>query len=102
MVVMLLVLRVRLRGFEMGQMLKSVGKTVFASAAAGAACWIATLVVDAFFHSPGHVKIHAALTLIAGFGIGGFVYIAIAVLLKMDELKQAGSMLRRKKRATPV
>ena len=42
--------------------------------------------------------LQAAITLAAGFGIGGVVFVACAAALKMDELKQAIGMLRRKTR----
>jgi putative peptidoglycan lipid II flippase len=98
-IVMMWVLRIRLRGFEMGPLLLSVGKTTLASAIAGLVCWLAKSAVDHLFHSPnGHVKIHAALSLAAGFGLGGVVYIGCASALKMDEMRQALAMLRRKTR----
>jgi putative peptidoglycan lipid II flippase len=98
-VVMLWVLRNRLRGFELGKMLVSVGKTTLASAIAGLACWSVKVGVDHLFASPtGHVKIHAALSLLAGFGIGTVVYLGCATALKMEEMKQALAMLRRKPR----
>jgi putative peptidoglycan lipid II flippase len=98
-IVMMWVLRNRLRGFEMGPLLLSVGKTTLASAIAGLVCWLSKSAVDHLFHSPnGHVKIHAALSLATGFGFGGAVYIGCASALKMDEMRQALAMLRRKTR----
>lgn len=99
MAAMMWVLRNRLRGFEMGPLLLSVGKTTLASAIAGVVCWLSKSAVDHLFHSPnGHVKIHAGLSLVAGFGLGGAVYVGCASALKMDEMRQAVAMLRRKTR----
>jgi putative peptidoglycan lipid II flippase len=98
-IVMLWVLRNRLHGFELGAMLISVAKTTLASALGGLACWSAKLVVDQNFISPeSHVKIHAALSVMLGFGVGCIVFIVCVAALRMDEMKQALLMLRRKTR----
>jgi len=99
MVAMLWVLRNRLQGFEMGSLLTSVGKTLIASMVAGLACFGAESAIVNFVAFPAAaVKLQAAITLAAGFGIGGVVFVACAAALKMDELKQAIGMLRRKTR----
>jgi putative peptidoglycan lipid II flippase len=101
MVVMLAILRLRLKGFETGKLLVSIGKTVLASAVAGAVCWGVTrmLVISS---GTGHVKVHALLSILLGFGTGAVVYVAVAVGLKMEELQQAGRMLRRKRKTPPA
>jgi hypothetical protein len=43
------------------------------------------------------VKLHAAAVLAAGFGSGLAVFVGTAHLLKMEELRQVVSMLRRRK-----
>lgn len=100
MVVMMLVLRQRLHGFEMGKLIDSVGRTVLASLAAGAVCWIATRWLGSTFgtHGVQHVKLHAAVMLVVGFGLGGTVYIACAHLLRMEEMTHALAMLRRRRK----
>jgi putative peptidoglycan lipid II flippase len=93
---MLAVLRRRLGGFETGRLLLSVGKTLLASAAAGAACWAAARGSGDVFAS--HLKLHAAVVVTVGFAAGAAVYAGCAVLLKMEEVRQVRSLLRRRVR----
>jgi putative peptidoglycan lipid II flippase len=100
MTVMMGVLRKRLHGFDGKRMLLSVIKIIFASAIAGAVCWIIRLKLDNHFHpltTIHHVKIDAAITLLVGGGIGCLVYIILAVIFKMEELNIAKAILKRKK-----
>jgi putative peptidoglycan lipid II flippase len=98
MVVMLLVLRQRLAGFETGRLLVSVGKTVLASAAAGAACWAVSNALSGNAAIDGPVKLHAARVLILSGAAGVGAFVAAAVLLRMEELRQAAAMLRRRRK----
>jgi len=95
--VMLGVLRKRLDGFEIGRLCISVGKTAIAAGAAGAVCWGAAGIAEAALGSMAHhVKLHAAVVLAAGFGAGLVVFVGTAHLLKMEELRQVVSLLRRR------
>jgi putative peptidoglycan lipid II flippase len=98
MLVMLLVLRKRLSGFETGKLLTSIGKTVVASGMAGLACWAVAQTLHGNVPLEGHVKLHAATVLLAGGLVGICVFVACAGLLKMEETRQAVSMLRRKRK----
>src|SRR5205823_1369042 len=99
-VVMTVVLRRRLGGFEMGRMAVSVGKTMLASLIAGGACWaVRNMFGEVATGGTAHVKLHAAITLALGFGIGSVVYVGSAAALRMTEMQQAISMLRRRKKS---
>lgn len=97
-IAMIAVLRIRLHGFETGKLAVSIAKTLAASAVAGVACWMAKSMVDSLLPA-GHVKIHAALVLLAGFTLGSLAFIVAARLVRADELDQVITILRRRRPA---
>ncbi len=104
MTIMMVVLRRRLGGLEERQMANSVARILAAAAIAAVACWAVRAGLEGLFGDPlqvgltSHaVKLHALLTLAVAFAAGVAVYGASAVLLRIDELHQAMSLLRRRR-----
>lgn len=92
---MLAVLRKRMDGIEGARIAGSGIKTLLAAVIAAAASWAAAQI-------PGHfmnhgVKLLALAQILLGFAAGTAVFIGCAAILKIEELKQAVSLFRRKK-----
>lgn len=95
-------LRLRLHGLEGGRLLRSVAKTVVASAAAGAAC----LALRSVFYprvaaaaSPvasQHVFLRSLATLVLCIFAAALVYGVAAILLRMEEVSVVNRLVRRR------
>jgi putative peptidoglycan lipid II flippase len=102
MFITLMVLRRRLNGIEGGRLLLGLGRTLLASLGGALACYGALYGLESYVgavHLSAHVKAHSLQAIAAGLAAGGAVYLLCALLLRSEELGQALSLLRRRRRS---
>lgn len=87
-------LRRRMGGFGDQRLLLTIGKSLLAAGAMGAAAWIITPLLTDWIGSSTLIR-EALLVLLAG-GVSAAVFVGIAALLRIDELRWLGAMLRRR------
>jgi putative peptidoglycan lipid II flippase len=87
-------LRRRMGGFGDQRLLLTIGKGLLAAGAMGIAAWVITPLLAAWIGIDSLI-LEALLVLLAG-GISAAVFLGIAALLRIDELRWLGAMLRRR------
>jgi putative peptidoglycan lipid II flippase len=87
-------LRRRMGGFGDQRLLLTIGKGLLAAGAMGIAAWVITPLLAAWIGIDSLIR-EALLVLLAG-GISAAVFLGIAALLRIDELRWLGAMLRRR------
>ncbi len=87
-------LRRRMGGFGDQRLLLTIGKSLLAAGAMGIAAWVITPLLAAWIGTDSLIR-EALLVLLAG-GISAAVFLGIAALLRIDELRWLGAMLRRR------
>ncbi len=87
-------LRRRMGGFGDQRLLLTIGKGLLAAGAMGIAAWVITPLLAAWIGTDSLIR-EALLVLLAG-GISAAVFLGIAALLRIDELRWLGAMLRRR------
>ncbi len=87
------ILRRRFGGLELGRLLSTSVRITIAAAALAAVGW---LVWDLLDQALGRGLAGQIVSLGAGLGAGGLVYVAVAKLLRVEELEQMTRLLRRR------
>lgn len=87
-------LRRRMGGFGDQRLLLTIGKSLLAAGAMGIAAWVITPLLAAWIGTDSLIR-EALLVLLSG-GISAAVFLGIAALLRIDELRWLGAMLRRR------
>jgi len=87
------ILRREFDGLELGHLFSTAARITIASAALAAVSW---LVWDLLDEALGRGLVGQIVSLGAGLGAGGLVYVAVAKLLRVGELEQITRLLRRR------
>ncbi|MBL8152922.1 MAG: murein biosynthesis integral membrane protein MurJ [Anaerolineae bacterium] len=87
-------LRRRMGGFGDQRLLLTIGKSLLAAGAMGAVAWIITPLLTTWIGTASLIR-EVLLVLLAG-GISTAIFLGIAALLRIDELRWLGAMLRRR------
>jgi putative peptidoglycan lipid II flippase len=87
-------LRRRIGGFGDQRLLLTIGKSVVAAGTMGAVAWIITPLLTAWIGTTSLIR-EALLVLLTG-GISSAFFLGMAGLLRIDELRWLGAMLRRR------
>ncbi|HBF39171.1 MAG TPA: murein biosynthesis integral membrane protein MurJ [Firmicutes bacterium] len=94
MILLMLILRHKIGGMRGRQILKSFIKSAIASLVMGAVIMLFVQVVNHFVKLNGHLE--AALLIVFGMVVGGFIYLLFAWLLKMEELNMLLAQIRKR------
>ncbi|HET7416057.1 MAG TPA: murein biosynthesis integral membrane protein MurJ [Solirubrobacterales bacterium] len=88
------ILRRRFDGLELGRLFSTAARITVAAAALAGVSWLVWDVLDELL---GRGLLGQIVSLSAGLGAGGLVYVAIARLLRVEELEQMTRLVRRRR-----